>query len=121
MTKLELDYDRYFSLYIRHRDCPDGRGYCITCGAPITPKTCDCGHYIGRAHKATRWDEINCHAQCKNCNERLEGLIPVYRKVLIRLYGLPTVEELERKKRTVFKLSRSEMLDRINYYKSMVK
>lgn len=52
MTKPELDYDRYFSLYIRHRDCPDGRGYCITCGAPITPKTCDCGHYIGRAHKA---------------------------------------------------------------------
>lgn len=63
MTKPELDYDRYFSLYIRHRDCPDGRGYCITCGAPITPKTCDYGHYIGRAHKATRWDERNCHAQ----------------------------------------------------------
>lgn len=121
MTKPELDYDRYFSLYIRHRDCPDGRGYCITCGAPITPKTCYCGHYIGRAHKATRWDERNCHAQCKNCNERLEGLIPVYRKVLIRLYGLPTVEELERKKRTIFKLSRSEMSDKINYYKRLIR
>nr|DAL82568.1 MAG TPA: hypothetical protein [Caudoviricetes sp.] len=41
--------------------------------------------------------------------------------MLIRLYGLPTVEELERKKRTIFKLSRSEMSDKINYYKRLIR
>lgn len=121
MTDLEREYDRVFSLFIRHRDCPGGRGFCITCGALIAPETCDCGHYIDRAHRSTRWDERNCHAQCRVCNGHSAGRIGVYRQVLIRKYGLAVVEELERSKHSVFKMSRSEMSDKINYYKRLIR
>lgn len=121
MTDLEREYDRVFSLFIRHRDCPDGRGFCITCGALIAPETCDCGHYIDRAHRATRWDELNCHSQCMICNRVKHGNLAAYRAALIQKYGLLAVEELERSKHSVFKMSRSDMSDKINYYKRLIR
>ena len=28
----------------------------------------DCGHFIGRTHMSTRFDEQNCHGECAGCN-----------------------------------------------------
>ncbi|MFR4236090.1 MAG: recombination protein NinG [Alistipes onderdonkii] len=55
------------------------------------------------------------------CNRHSAGRIGVYRQVLIRKYGLAVVEELERSKHSVFKMSRSEMSDKINYYKRLIR
>jgi hypothetical protein len=55
----------------------------------------DCGHYIGRKHYVTRFDERNCHAQCKHCNNWGEGEKPIYRRKLVALYGEKEVERLE--------------------------
>ena len=76
---LKAKLDKEFSLFIRLRDAmPNGYFRCISCGQ-IKPFTqADCGHYFSRTHLATRFDENNCHAECRHCNrfkaDHLEGL-----------------------------------------------
>lgn len=120
MKPSRIELDQLFSLYIRQRDCPDGYGFCISCGAPITPKNCDCGHFIGRSNMITRWNERNCHAQCKHCNQHLMGNILAYRRSLIQKYGIEAVEELEKMKRYAIKLSNSDIRELIDYYKMKI-
>lgn len=114
------ELDEVHSLFIRLRDCPDGRGYCISCNAPITPETCDNGHFMKRDHIATRWDEVNCNAQCRDCNRYMDGNEVGYEKGLIRKYGAGIPDELRRKKRTTLKLSRWEKQEMIKYYKQRI-
>lgn len=62
--------DRVFSLYIRLRDSkPFNHQYfrCISCGQIKPFDQMDCGHFIGRTHMATRFDEDNCHGECRMC------------------------------------------------------
>lgn len=53
--------DEQFSLFIRKRD-----GRCLhPVGCPKSDiKDLQCSHFIGRAHKATRYDPKNCIALC---------------------------------------------------------
>ena len=61
--------DKVFSEYIRRRDCnEDGYCECISCGKTIHFSESDAGHFIGRQHMATRWEERNVYAQCRKCN-----------------------------------------------------
>lgn len=108
MSKNTLD--RIFSEYIRRRDS-DANGYikCISCGKIIHWKDSDCGHYINRKHNSTRYDEINCNAQCRSCNRFDEGNIQGYRRGLITKYGLEKVEMLELKKFNKMKLGEFEI------------
>ena len=64
----------WFSRYIRMRDSDEyGMVTCCTCGKRDYWKTMDCGHYISRKHKATKYHELNNHAQCKRCNDKRYG------------------------------------------------
>ncbi len=68
--------DNWFSKYIRLRDVIDGsNGFfrCITCKKPVFWKDGDCGHFVTRNHPMTRFDERNCNAQCKSCNDVKRG------------------------------------------------
>jgi hypothetical protein len=66
--------DTVFSQYIRLLYAnSSGICFCITCGLPHPWKEIDCGHFMTRQHRATRWDERNCHPQCKWCNRFLGG------------------------------------------------
>ena len=68
--------DHWFSLYIRLRDVIDGsNGFCrcITCNNAFFWKEGDCGHFVTRNHPMTRFDERNCNAQCKECNNVKNG------------------------------------------------
>ena len=108
--------DDLFSVFIRKRDCaPIGR--CISCGKMITFETADCGHYVNRKHMATRYDEMNCNAQCRACNRFDEGNIQGYRKGLIDKHGLHTVEMLEIKKFNVCPMKEVDLDILIAYYK----
>lgn len=52
--------DDEFSLWVRNRD-----GQCLFPGCVQTEiKKLQCSHYIGRAHKNTRFDPENCIALC---------------------------------------------------------
>lgn len=120
-TTKQVDYkaklDKVFSLYIRYRDTmPSGYFRCISCGQIKPFAQADCGHYINRQHMATRFDEMNCNAQCRKCNRFDEGNIQGYRLGLIRKYGEQKVELLELKKNTTRKYSEFEYRALIKYY-----
>jgi hypothetical protein len=65
---------KWFSLYIRLRDCEHGgMSYCRSCGTPKHFRELQAGHYISRAKQATKYDEQNVHSQCVRCNMHLNG------------------------------------------------
>ena len=87
-----------FNKYIRLRD--HGKG-CISCQSDVGPASVggagDAGHFRSRGSAPhLRFDERNCHLQCKRCNRYLSGNVAAYRVGLIERIGLKSVEELER-------------------------
>lgn len=86
-----------FNKYIRLRDIGCD---CISCDSILVPEMVgggyDAGHYLSRGAKPhLRFDERNCHGQCKRCNRYLSGNVPNYRERLIARIGLEAVEALE--------------------------
>lgn len=120
-SKAIAKLDKVFSLYIRQRDAQNGYFKCISCGQFKPLEQADCGHYINRQHIATRFDEVNCNAQCRKCNRFEEGNMQGYRKGLIEKYGEKAVELLEIKKGNICKLSVPEIEILTKYYKDKLK
>lgn len=87
-SQVKKEADTVFSRYIRLRDMDEnGLCHCVTCGRVGTPKEMDCGHYQKRQHMATRYDERNCHAQCKRCNNWEQGAQDLHAIAIDTLYG----------------------------------
>jgi len=86
-----------FNAFIRERD---KNQLCICCGKPLTLDAIgggyDAGHYrsVGSAPHL-RFDERNCHAQRKQCNNHGSGRVVDYRIGLIARIGREAVEALE--------------------------
>ncbi|MDD3404947.1 MAG: recombination protein NinG [Paludibacteraceae bacterium] len=78
--------DCIFSEYIRLRDANRG-GYvsCISCGARISWKNSDAGHYVPRGNMSLRFDEKNVNAIKHYSDSELDLLILHYRKEVKRL------------------------------------
>lgn len=76
LTKWKKEFDKVFSLYIRTRD----NFTCFTCGKRGDRTNIDNGHFIPRGACGLElyFSEENCHAQCTNCNHKLEGNTLVY-------------------------------------------
>lgn len=70
---------------------------------------------------STRFDEMNCNAQCRHCNRFMEGNIQNYRKGLIAKYGEQRVILLEAKQGISRKFSDFEYEQLIKYYKVLNK
>lgn len=121
-SKLIAKLDIIFSKYIRLRDS-NGKGYfrCISCGRVLPYSQADCGHYINRGHMSTRYNTMNCNAQCRKCNRFMEGNIQGYRRGLIKKYGEPKVELLEAMQNQVCKISVFELEQMIIFYKQEIK
>lgn len=114
--------DKIFSLFIRYRDTmPNGYFQCISCGQIKPFEQADCGHYINRQHMNTRFDEMNCNAQCRHCNRFMEGNIQDYRRRLVSRYGERSVLLLEAKKNVFKQFTDFELEERITYYKKEAK
>jgi len=101
--------DAVFSKYIRLRDATtyvqteDGlsldAGPCITCNRIGPIKYMDCGHFITRGCKLTRFDERNAHLQCKRCNGPMMGEQYKHSQAISNRYGelvLLALTKLER-------------------------
>ena len=110
--------DTAFSLFIRYRDTmPGGAFRCISCGQIKPFNQADCGHYINRQHMSTRFDEMNCNAQCRKCNRYMEGNIQGYRRGLIAKYGEQKVLMLEAKQYNTRKYESFELNALVKYYR----
>jgi hypothetical protein len=113
--------DSVFSTYIRLRDAVGAKARCVTCGAVRHYKEMQNGHFIPRGSFPVRWDEMNCHVQCKYCNETLSGNLPKYRIYMNTKYGVQAVEELKLKSVTGPKISTPDLREMIEYYTAKVK
>lgn len=120
--KLIVRLDSVFSQFIRLRDAgKDGGIRCVSCGQRFEPDYIDCGHYIPREHMATRFSEMNCHAQCHFCNRQKRGNLEAYRDALVTMYGEDAVEALEQRKFQAVKMGKSELQDKLDFYRDEVK
>lgn len=92
-----------FNRFIRLRDAALP---CVSCGDTKPPKKVggqwDAGHWKSRgARPELRFNELNCHKQCKSCNggskypAKAETVSQAYRVELVKRIGLEAVEKLE--------------------------
>lgn len=116
--------DEVFSEFIRLRDSkPYGfKAFkCISCGRVLPFSMADCGHFVKRSNQATRWDEENCHAQCIDCNRFRDGSYDAFSRSLVIRLGQDKVEELIQRGHQTVKFSKSEIDEKIRYYKEQIK
>lgn len=109
--------DRVFALYIRLRDTmPSGYCRCISCGRIKPFAEIDCGHYHGRTHMATRFDEDNCHGECHYCNRMSADHLIQYEKNLVKKIGQNKVDWLNVKAHSSKHFLDCELEQMIEYY-----
>ena len=109
--------DAVFSKYIRAKDAKNGVVKCVTCRKYLNSNEAHAGHYIGRRHMATRFDEKNVHVQCVFCNTFNEGAKDEYSLYLVNAYGPGILEELNRKKHMIAKFETFQLELMITEYK----
>jgi hypothetical protein len=87
MAEAQAAFNKYVRL--RDADCP-----CISCG--ITYGKWNAGHYrsVG-SNPSLRFEPLNNHKQCVQCNQSKSGNAIEYRIGLIARIGLESVEWLE--------------------------
>jgi len=118
---LDKDLDILYSRYIRLRDSDGKFGACYTCGNVGEITEMDNGHFISRAKKATKYDEMNTHLQCKRCNIFLKGNLVEYAIRLENDYGYGIIQDLKERSKQIFKVSDDFFKSKIAYYKARVK
>lgn len=101
---------------LRDRDKP-----CVSCRDTNPPQLFggqwDAGHYLGvGSHPELRFNEDNCHKQCKVCNggagkyqRKKRSVDDAYRAELIKRIGIERVEALENRKYEPGKWSADEL------------
>jgi len=114
--------DRIFSEYIRLRDS-DSKGMCkcISCGKMQFWREVDNGHLINRKHMSVRFDERNCHAQCRACNRFDEGNLMEYTVSFIDKYGKNELEKLRVRRHQSKKFAKFEIDELTKHYRKLVK
>lgn len=118
---LEKKLDKVFSRYIRLRDS-DSLGYinCITCNKTLTYETAQNCHFISRKHRATRWDEFNCHAGCVGCNVFAGGRLDEYAFQIVDRYGSAVLATLIEAKHSNTQIKRPQLMDMIEVYEKKI-
>lgn len=119
-SALEKKLDKEFSDYVRRKDADEGGTVsCISCKALAFWRDTDCGHFVKRQHRATRWDERNVSSQCRRCNHFMGGRQDDFAAAIIKEYGQEVFEELMQLKYQTKKHSRAEIEEMIEKYKSL--
>ena len=117
MNKITV-LDKVFSEYIRRRDADEyGRVKCCTCPAVAHWAEMDCGHFVSRGNMSTRYDEMNCHAQCKTCNQVNGGEWGTHMKYIADRYDYGVPGDLIRQGHQVKHWTRSELHEMIKLYR----
>ena len=116
--------DRIFSEYVRLRDSkPFGYKYfrCISCGQIKPFEQADAGHFIGRTHMATRFDEQNVWCECRSCNRFSSDHMIYYQRNLEQRIGKDKVDLLIARGRQTKKWSAFELELLIKHYTERIK
>lgn len=81
-----------FSHFVRVRDCLRTTGttvaaVCVTCGTRYHWDYLDAGHCFAGRTNVKLLNEKFVHAQCKRCNQILNGKLKKYRRLMVEKYG----------------------------------
>ena len=119
MHEAQKAFNRFVRL--RDKDLP-----CISCGNMNPLKVhgagqWDAGHYrtVG-ANPELRFEELNCHKQCKRCNSHGSGNIGPYRLGLVLKIGQEKIEWLEGPHEPK-KYTTPELADLVKHYRAKCK
>lgn len=111
-----------FSKFIRLRNADEkGIVQCVTCPKRFHWKEVHAGHFMGRRHKNTKFNEKNNQCQCIACNSYNGGEQFKYGLFLDREYGEGTAEELMMLSKISCKLSDVDYKEMNKEYKVKVK
>lgn len=122
LKKLEDKLWDIFSIYVRLRDSDkQGIGKCFTCGRIIHWTKGDCGHGIPRQHKATKFNEMNNHLQCKKCNGFEGGKREDYKTEMNKRYGPQTWEKMKIASRQTVHWGAFIIQNNIDYYSEQIR
>ena len=121
ISKLKKELDKWFSLYIRLRDCNEyGMVQCFTSGKVYHYKKIHAGHFMSRKHLSTRYCETNVQPQSPADNLFGQGEQYRFSLNLDVKYGEGTAQELQFKSKQTVKFSRVDYEEKISYYKNYV-
>lgn len=109
--KLIKALDTEVSLFVRRRDKK-----CFTCSAI---ENLQCGHLFTRSAYSTRWNLINCNAQCNKCNLRHEYNPHIYTTAFIDHFGLKAYKKLFREHAMVKKWTNGELRELLEEIKKL--
>lgn len=89
---------------------------CITCGSR---QNLTAGHYLKPRHLTVRWDLLNVHAQCWECNSSDD--FGRYVAAMLGRFDADKVEDLVRRSRIDYKFTNTELQDIYVELKSYLK
>ena len=112
---LKNKLDRLFAAYIRMRDKDKP---CISCGQHLD---LEAGHFYGRTNLAVRWDEMNVHGQCIECNRYKGGNRSAFGRGVAMRSGDSVVEAIDVSSKSRVKLKSYELLEKIDHYQNKLK
>lgn len=114
--------DNVFSKYVRLKEADEfGNVKCCTCPTIEHWKEMDCGHFMPRGNFSVRWNEFNCHPQCKICNQINNGEPIKYEKFINNTYGANAADIMRQQARKVRKFTQGEIDELIKYYQDKIK
>lgn len=124
-SKEEKALWKTFSEWIRRRDAYLYSGSdlvkCITCSHVDHWKNMDCGHFMSRRHKATKFSENNNSCQCKGCNGLKSGEQYKHSLAIDQKFGKGTAEKLLIQSRNICKWGKWEYSMLRNQYLEKLK
>jgi hypothetical protein len=107
-----------FNAYINKRD--SGKP-CISCGKKITGRVNASHYYNANNHWNVRFDEMNVHGACVECNQWKHGNLIEYGIRLEKLIGEDEFTILRDKAYQLRKFTREELKEIIAYYKAKIR
>lgn len=79
------------------------------------------GHFISRTHTATMFDEMNCRAQCMNCNIWGYGNAGIFAQKLIKEHGQEAFDNLVKRSKELKQFDVKELEEIYERYKALNK
>ena len=119
--------DRLFSEIVRKEDAyngysgKDGWINCPICGTNVHWKQSDAAHVFDRDNMATRFDELNVWATCRECNRFDPEHRDRFRTTIKRIIGEFEFECLEERSHSMMKFTKAEVLEMILGFRSKLK
>lgn len=122
MEQLEIDLDKWYSIWTRVRFA-DYSGFvsCYTCPARLHWSEGDCGHWHRRGNDTTRWHEDNGRFQCRTCNRDYNGRPEVFEVELRMELGDERVEAIRLLAKEIDQRQEAEKKELLIHYQKLVR